>query len=1025
MVIAYFHEFVNTTAVATQSGALSTTPSARAILTTVAPTPNAKTSGYNGSTSTQPSVTPSTTLPPLTLPPCCTLGILSGVGLNWWYHEPVTITVAVVTSVFHQYNNTKILATSTIKQYPNATAQYGRHTVNNGGEFNTDVLPYWFSIPGVPATLIPTHQTNYGATIFSNFDRLSWPGQSLTIHSPTSFVSFGASTHARYFSYWTGYQVGTTCLQFQRDDFQTTTVTHTLSAPLDGLHGGGEDGGGTDGWLHLNGSAAFPFNGDSSEWHSNTGVDQDGVIVNISMNVPLSLAALPAFYSQYPMLASCSFQSVGAGAPTVLIPATEMTAPVSITLTKAGNYVPQTSATTTQIDTQGGASSALNSPATDDTPTTDTGSAASSVLILMPSALSPTAVELIPNKATTQPLATSTPADISLVAANVPSLTESASQPSTADNDNTQISPSDTPNLGSIIAGVLGVTQAQPSPSPAALPSATVSPTSAQGQGLNDQPVSSADVVSPQSQPVPAVTSSPSDTQPGDAGINDITNTESAHYQADSTAIIGGTTVLIYNTDSEDGPQPTKALIGLPASQAGAQEIQQSTQFTTTINGSPTTMPFVPDISATAPEAQSSPTDLALPVQAEAPSLSTAALNGVLTTFLAMPVPPPNTEAQSPSSAPAAPAQTGAAQPQPQPMFAVIGGTTMSFLAATPTGTAIEGASGQGQGGQQQQPVPITALVSGSLVTSWAVPLPSAGSAETLSTEDETQQQLEANLAVMDGTTVSFLTAPPSSTESESASEQDQGGQQRPAVPITALVSGSLVTSWAIPLPSAPPGNSPPTEDGTQQQSEPNLAVVSGTTFSILTAPPSTQSAGSQAQNPQLIPITALVSGSLVTSWAVPLPSATSGSSINSQTRLVVPQAQLITTTISGTAVTAWSIPPPTPNETPGGTAQTQPAAALISAIEGVVSLAATGESGSSVITTLRENPSSGSTGQLDTGASTARGSGSSVSTTQTGSSAQIRPAATSSTTSSAAGTKVPWGEALVAFFCLLPLAIL
>jgi len=460
-------------------------------------------------------------------------------------------------------------------------------------------------------------------------------------------------------------------------------------------------------------------------------------------------------------------------------------------------------------------------------------------------------------------------------------------------------------------------------------------------------------------------------------------------------------------------PQSTNAPEGPTPSQAGAQETQQTTVFTAMIDGTPTTVSFVPGaMSVAAPGALSSISDLALPEPPPAPSLSTATLNGVLATFLALPDLPPNTEILSSSPASAVPAQTGAAQPQPT--FAVLAGTTISFLASPPVSTGSDGASAQAQEGQQ--PTPITALVSGSIVTSWAVPLPSAASGPNSPSEDETQsdQQPESNVG-------------------------PGGNSQTQLLPqaqlITTTISGTAVTAWSIP-PNGTPGVN--TQTQSSQRPEPtNLAVFGGTTASFLTASPTTLSAGGQAQGPQPIAITALVSGSFAASWAVPLASATdSDSPASSQTRLL-PQAELITTTISGTAVIAWSIPP---NESPGGDAQTQAAAALISAIEGVASQASTAVSGSNAITNLRDNPSSSGTGASSSNAittlrddpsssgtsdqsgfsvTTAIGSqGSSVSDstmTQVGSSAQISPAVASSSTSGAGAgwVNVPWGTVL------------
>ena len=85
--------FANTTAVTSVQSTSTPTPSAsRSRITSTLTDLVSVPVDRNATLTTPPTVS-------VTLPPCCTILQLSGVGLAFWYPSPVTVTTAVVTSM--------------------------------------------------------------------------------------------------------------------------------------------------------------------------------------------------------------------------------------------------------------------------------------------------------------------------------------------------------------------------------------------------------------------------------------------------------------------------------------------------------------------------------------------------------------------------------------------------------------------------------------------------------------------------------------------------------------------------------------------------------------------------------------------------------------------------------------------------------------------------------------------------------------------------------------------------------------
>jgi len=434
--------------------------------------------------------------------------------------------------------------------------------------------------------------------------------------------------------------VSSVCIQTITETFSDPDPTATRTVSFDPENG--ELIGFGAGQTEVNFPVAFPYHGDVSKWVSGTPDNDGGAWVRLALDLPRLLAQIPEYSSKYPGVASCLWASSGYGAPTALIPATGVTAPVTSTSTIAGNYVSSDPSTATQTDAPTEAAS-LSSPSTaKPVPTTHTVPNINSPLTLVPSGLSETAETLITTKATTQLSETSKTQAISTTdGVNLSSASASAGQSSTPQNDNNPVQPLSTPNVGSLIAGVFGMTRAQPSAPPSTTSGAVVSRTRAQSSvyGL----VSSANAASYQVRPVSASSTSPLVVQSQNVASDNIILTEAASYVQIFTAIIGETTAIIYSvptpsTGLENDSPLIEAHEDLSTSQAGPQKTQESTLFTTNIKGTPTTMSSVPDPSGTASEALPSISDLVLPVQGMASLLVTAILNGAFTTVLAVPI---------------------------------------------------------------------------------------------------------------------------------------------------------------------------------------------------------------------------------------------------------------------------------------------------------------------------------------------------------------------------------------------------
>jgi len=693
----------------------------------------------------------------------------------------------------------------------------------------------------------------------------------------------------------------------------------------------------TEGIPAFTGTPAFPYSANISDWTNPEYADssEGDSYVDIDLDMPRLLAQIPAFSSQYPGIGSCTWYHGVVGAPTVLIRVTTVTAPVLTTSTIAGNWVAPTSPAagpgSAESDPGSPATGLSSSPsiipasfasASSPTPTaaeeiptqvaSDAGTAGSSVLILMPSALSQTAAVLIPTEVTSRVVPGNTPTDVSSTA--VPAEGDSLASATESENDN-QGQPSSTPNMGSMIAGGIGLTQVQPSPTPSAVSengdsSASANQDTRGSQATGNGPFTSANTPNVKTTPAGSGATGASTSLFVAGGTTAAAAQVGGSQQPQGTiAVLGGSTVLVLSAASSaglgDDSKPTLTVAS----------VYHSTLVTATIQGTITTYATQSAVSELLQviSLPSSGVDLQRPQS----WLTTATYEGTATTEWVYPVSQAAPQVQS-TAVLVTPVQIAPIQQQE---------STISF---------------------------------------------NPEAASTLPGQVSAIEQPKATLAVVGGTTFSFLASPPPSAGS--GGEQTQGPQK--AVPITALVGGSIVTSWAVPVPSASP------------------AVDS--------------SLGGQPYAP--------------------------------------PQAQLFTTTISGSVVTAWSNPASSvkpdsetlsiegqPQATP------QPGAALISAIESLAHSSQTRPSnadGNAPITTLRDNPtgqpsvvsstesssgSSASTGSSETSVSTSRsGSGiaSSSASTRRGTSIQASPAAQSSQNSKSGGIgryiEVPWRAALV-----------
>lgn len=728
-----------------------------------------------------------------------------------------------------------------------------------------------------------------------------------------------------------------------------------------------EDPSSSLGYVKVGGHPAFVYVGNLSTWVGNYGDERDGegvANVPIDLDMPHLLAQLQGNNTQVPMLADCSWPGWGYGAPTVLIPATEVTAPTSITSTIAGNYVPSTPATTTQSQTQGEASRSTGTLFT----VGNFPSPLDPTVLRVPSDATTRSVEATspaqsPSEAASQPFVTSLstqnpPEALSSEPVNLPSAASSAGPASTLQNKIDSAQSSSTADIGSLIAGVFGA-PAQPAATPSTTLPASASPeavsqVSQQDQATDDTLFTAANTLGVK--PTTAINGATNNAQQGPAQTQQSDSTVKADDSDGGVSATSNTPVAgaAPATASQEAQQPqttnvvvsgsVQAALSVPISSAGATETsgQPSLQTQTipqpaaTANNIPaqspvtqqpgsnlaiiggTTVSFLAasptsegSQDATPQSGHTQGSQVAIPV--------TAIVSGSVLTSWAVPV-----SSASPDTGSSIEGQTQPKQ-QPESNIAVIGGTTFSFLATSLANVGSEGTLPIEQSTQQPQPVAVTALVSGSIVTSYGVPLqstsPGLGSAQT-----QSYQQPETDLAVIGGTTVSFLTASPS----PSAGGRSQGPQP---IAITALVSGSVVTSYAVALSSGTGDNL--IANGQTQLSPPpeaTFAVIGGTTVSFLTASSSPSAAG-QSQGSQPEAVTAIVGGSIVTSWAVPVSSANSGDITDGQTQSLA-QAELITTTIDGAVVTAWTVPAQTAspiNDSPSnGQAQSLPSVQLI-----------------------------------------------------------------------------------------------
>ena len=129
------------------------------------------------------------------------------------------------------------------------------------------------------------------------------------------------------FYVWTGQVVGTNCYSLVWDGFATDTST---------MYSGN---GFAIGKPQVTGRVGFPFDGNVADWFAySNGVDPGEATLQITENIPQSLAGVPYMVSQFSSIDSCQHVPAGNGALTIPIPAVEVTAPTSITVRKPGMF---------------------------------------------------------------------------------------------------------------------------------------------------------------------------------------------------------------------------------------------------------------------------------------------------------------------------------------------------------------------------------------------------------------------------------------------------------------------------------------------------------------------------------------------------------------------------------------------------------------------------------------------------------------------------------------------------------------
>jgi len=672
--------------------------------------------------------------PKVTLAPCCYIETPLGVGLNFWYPQPVTVIVAKVTSVqvATLYKNWPLLTlpdfiSTTIPRSSSPPLQFITQTrpscmeltnsSNLGQPYQAFQLHYSAGPEGEQTmellfseTSVHFHGLSSRLRCESYLSRWRICTTKHSSQSPTPFYSFGG------FALWTGYQQGTACNQLS----VRGSLTYTSSQNTNDVSP----------YLYLTAKPAIAFEGNLSEWLDPVNIDYFEGQADIPMHFDLaqSLVQYPAYSTQYSILGSCGFVSTGIGAPSILIPATEITVPVSTTTTIADNFVPPTPA-------EGGAS--LSAIASDG-------------------------------------------------------------------NNRGQIL--STPNLGSIIAGVLDVTKAQPTSTASAFPetagsSASINQESHGNRVISNSPFTSAytlnvkTTLTANDAPPPAAATEQSESSTyAVIGFDSTGVVSSTHLQGATTAAadrVGGSQQPQGTTGAVDGStllalsvasSPSFGYVSKPT--LTVANAYQSTLVTATIHGAITNYATQNPVSKlleviSIPSSELGGVDLQLPQ----PWPVTDTFDKLGTTEWADPVSQAAPQVQATavivSSVQIAPvSQQGAtilfnpvatstllgqvsAFQQPKATLTVIEGTILSFLASSPPSSG----SGEEQTQTAPKPIPITALVSGSIVTSWAVPLSSASSGDLSSAEDQTHQQSQAQ-------------------------------------PFATTISNTVMTAWSIPVPS-------------------------------------------------------------------------------------------------------------------------------------------------------------------------------------------------------------------------------
>ena len=243
----------------------------------------------------------------------------------------------------------------------------------------------------------------------------------------------------------TGFLQGATCTQLSRGHNPIYTKDSGSTLEKDAL--------------------SFAYNGNISQWLNPSYVNNGLNNVSLDLDLPLLLAQHSAYLSQYPMLASCRFGSTGLGAPTILVPAVEVTCThtsgVEVSPVSANSYVESVIVPLLQQSTI--IASLLSTPMTNSQPgTTSNPSEIATSATALPG-LSPSSSSAVVVASTAASASTQTPESLIVPS---PSSTTQALESVTPGSTQTLVPPASTQGSSTtFLQGVSPILQPEQTPS--------------------------------------------------------------------------------------------------------------------------------------------------------------------------------------------------------------------------------------------------------------------------------------------------------------------------------------------------------------------------------------------------------------------------------------------------------------------------------------------------------------------------------------------------------------------------------